>query len=54
MSKVLGQFVQVDRRGTHARLVSKLRPHEFDALTETECEVLDATQGWQIVRVRLR
>jgi len=43
MSKVLGQFVHVDRRGTHPRLMSKLKPHEFDALTETEREVLDAT-----------
>lgn len=43
MSKVLGQFVHVDRRGAHPRLTSKLKSHEFDALTETEREVLDVT-----------
>jgi uncharacterized phage-associated protein len=42
MSKTLGQFVQVDRRGSHPRLVSKLEPAECDALTGTEREVLDA------------
>jgi uncharacterized phage-associated protein len=42
MSKVLGQFVQVDRQSTHPRLKSKMKPQEFDALTATEREVLDA------------
>lgn len=43
MSKVLGEFVHVDRRGVHPRLVSRLEPRELDALTETEREVLNAT-----------
>lgn len=43
MSRVLGEFVHVDRRGAHPRLVSRLEPHELDALTETEREVLDTT-----------
>ena len=43
MSKVLGEFVHVDRRGAHPRLVSKIELHELDALTDTEREVLDLT-----------
>jgi len=43
MSKVLGQYVHVDRRGPNPRLVSKLKPNQFDALTATERDALDAT-----------
>lgn len=43
MSQVLGQFLHVDRRGRHPRLVAKVDADKLDALTATEREALDAT-----------
>lgn len=43
MSEVLGRFVQVDRKGSHARLIARESSPTFDALTDTEREVLSAT-----------
>jgi uncharacterized phage-associated protein len=43
MSEVLGRFVHVDRKGSHPRLMARESSSKFDALTETEREVLSAT-----------
>jgi len=42
MSKVLGEFLQVERKGAHPRLKARLPVDQLDALTATEREVLDA------------
>lgn len=43
MSEVLGQFLHVDRKGSNPRLMARESNSKFDALTETEREVLGAT-----------
>jgi uncharacterized phage-associated protein len=43
MSKVLSEYLQVDRKGTHPRLSARVSPNRLDALTATEGEVLDRT-----------
>jgi len=43
MSRVLGEYVQVDRTGHHPRLAARVPTDELDALTATEREVLDWT-----------
>ena len=43
MSEVLGRFLQVDRKGSHPRLLARESCPDFDALTATDREVLEAT-----------
>ena len=43
MSKALGQYVHVDRKGAHPKLTPRVGVEGLDALTLTEREVLEAT-----------
>lgn len=43
MSKVLGEYLHVERKGRHPRLTARVPPDQLDALTATEREVLDWT-----------
>lgn len=43
MSKVLGEYLLVERKGAHPRLVARVAADRLDALTATERDVLDWT-----------